>query len=507
MSVRVRFAPSPTGPLHIGGLRTALYNYLFAKKNNGKFILRIEDTDAERYVKGAEEHIIKSLEWVGIKIDEGPTIGGPFAPYRQSERKHIYQQFIKILIEKGYAYYAFDTIEELKEIHKRFEKEGKTFQYDAFTRSYMKNSLTLSEKEVTKLLNSNISYVIRFKVTPNRTLNLNDIIRGQITFNTNIIDDKVLIKSDGLPTYHFANVVDDYLMKITHVIRGEEWLPSYPFHYLLYEAFGWLEKMPEFAHLPLILKPEGKGKLSKRDAEVHGFPIYPCMWETESGEKFIGFKEWGFLPEAFINMLALLGWTPKSNKEILSLQEMINEFSLEDINKAGARFDPEKAKWFNKQHVLKKENKELINALKDFNPGYPFNEEYINKVLNITKDRFSLLSEFFVINKFFFERPSFSNIDKVNDIVEIKKLEILDKLLKNLENICWQKNEIEKFVKKFCETNNLKIGDVMATLRLAITGEKKGPNLYEILECLGYKEVKDRFTLFFEIIKKEKDFA
>ncbi|RZJ37251.1 MAG: glutamate--tRNA ligase, partial [Chryseobacterium sp.] len=346
--VRVRFAPSPTGALHLGGVRTALYDYLFAKNQGGEFVLRIEDTDTARYVEGAEEYIMDSLEWCGIIPDESPKVGGPYAPYRQSERRDIYDRYKEQILKTDFAYLAFDTPEELDAIRKDFEARGDVFSYNYQTRQQLKNSISLSQDDVQKLLDANVPYVVRFKMPVDRTLNLQDIIRGNFSVNTNTLDDKVLIKNDGMPTYHFANVVDDFEMKISHVIRGEEWLPSMPLHVLLYEAMDW--EAPEFAHLSLILKPEGKGKLSKRDGAKFGFPVFPMNFkDPESDEIWKGYKESGYFPEAFINMTALLGWTPANDKEIVSMDEMIAEFDLHKVHKAGARFDPQKAKWFNQE--------------------------------------------------------------------------------------------------------------------------------------------------------------
>ena len=358
--VRVRFAPSPTGPLHIGGVRTALYNFLFAKKNNGKMILRIEDTDRTRFVEGAEEYIVNSLTWAGIQFDEGVHIGGPFAPYKQSERTTVYRAYVDLLIKNNFAYYAFDTTEELENIRNEFQSKKLNFQYDASTRMGLRNSLSLSADEVNSILKSRLPYVIRFLIPENETIIINDLIRGEVHVNTSQLDDKVLFKSDGLPTYHLANVVDDHLMEISHVIRGEEWLPSAPLHVLLYRSFGWEDSMPAFAHLPLLLKPEGNGKLSKRDGDRLGFPVFPLQWiDPKTNEISSGYKESGYFPDAFINMLSLLGWNPGTEQEIFSMDELIQAFSIERINKAGAKFDPEKAKWFNHHYFVNKNVSDL----------------------------------------------------------------------------------------------------------------------------------------------------
>ena len=359
--VRVRFAPSPTGPLHLGGVRTALYDYLFAKNQGGDFVLRIEDTDTARYVEGAEEYIMKALEWCGIIPDESPIHGGNYGPYRQSERRDIYDKYTAEILKTDYAYIAFDTTEELEKVRAEYEAKGEVFSYNNFTRNSMRNSLTLSEQETQELINQNVPYVVRFKMPIDRIVNLEDIIRGKSSVNTNTLDDKVLVKNDGMPTYHFANIIDDHEMEITHVIRGEEWLPSMPLHVLLYEAMGWTA--PEFAHLSLILKPEGKGKLSKRDGAKFGFPVFPMnFYDEATGETYKGYKEEGYLPEAFVNFLALLGWSPSDDKEILSLEEMAAEFDLHKVHKAGARFSKEKAEWFNHQYLQKQSNEELLES-------------------------------------------------------------------------------------------------------------------------------------------------
>ncbi|MCK4638754.1 MAG: glutamate--tRNA ligase, partial [Bacteroidales bacterium] len=408
--VRVRFAPSPTGPLHIGGLRTALFNYLFAKKNNGDFILRIEDTDLARYVPGAEEYIIESLKWCNIKIDEGITVGGLYEPYRQSERKGIYRKYAKQLIDNGYAYYAFDTPDDLEQMRGRLKAEkSSTQQYNAITRSSMKNSLSLTNEEVKQRLESGEPYVIRFKIPGNEEVTVNDLIRGKVTVNTSELDDKVLFKSDGMPTYHLANVVDDHLMKITHVIRGEEWLPSTPLHVLLYKAFGWENKMPEFAHMPLTLKPDGKGKLSKRDGDRLGFPVFPLQWTNPiTKEVFSGFRESGYFPEAFINILAFLGWNPGTEQEIFSMDELTKVFSLERIVKSGSRFDPEKAKWYNHQYLIKKSDDELAELYKSIlkEKGIDADLNYLKKICALIKERVNFVSEFWDQSYYFFEAPT-----------------------------------------------------------------------------------------------------
>ena len=403
--VRVRFAPSPTGPLHIGGVRTALYNYLFARHNGGQMILRIEDTDQTRYVEGAEEYIMNSLEWCGIKFDEGIREGGKYGPYRQSDRKDIYAKYAQILIDNGSVYMAFDTPEELNELRAAAEKEGKTFIYNFSTRMSLRNSLSLSKEDVDELLKNGTPYVLRFKVPENRVLETHDEIRGDITFNTKEMDDKVLMKTDGLPTYHLANIVDDHLMEITHVIRGEEWLPSLPLHILLYEAFGW--EHPKFAHLPLILKPSGKGKLSKRDGDQLGFPVFPMQFNN-NGEMCTGYREVGYFPEAFINMLALLGWNPGTEQEIFSMDELIKEFTIERVGKSGSRFDPDKTKWFNHQYIMKKSAEEVAELFrKDLDTrGIDYSNFDIVRICELMKERISFIHEMWDETRFFFETPT-----------------------------------------------------------------------------------------------------
>jgi glutamyl-tRNA synthetase len=406
--VRVRFAPSPTGPLHMGGVRTALFNYLFAKKHGGDFLLRIEDTDQNRFVPGAEEYIIESLNWCGLHFDEGPGVGGKFGPYRQSERKTLYKEYADNLLESGWAYYAFDTPEELEAIRLEEEKNGGVFSYGIQTRGNLCNSLTLSESQTDEKLKSGESYVVRFKMPENTSVTENDIIRGEVTFNTSVLDDKVIFKADGMPTYHLANVVDDHLMKISHVIRGEEWLSSMPLHVLLYKALGWEETRPRFAHLPLILKPVGKGKLSKRDGDKMGFPVFPLLWnDTNSGETFHGYREDGYFPEAFINLLALLGWNPGTEQEFFSLDELADIFSLERVVKSGSRFDPEKAKWFNKHYFQEKSVAELSDLFKPVlnEKGVSVSDEKINAVIAEIKERCEFVNDLWTQSSYFFEAP------------------------------------------------------------------------------------------------------
>src|SRR5690554_6826772 len=409
--VRVRFAPSPTGPLHIGGVRTALFNYLFAKHHNGKFLLRIEDTDQTRYVEGAEEYIIESLKWLGLSPDEGVGFGGDFGPYRQSDRKEIYAEYAQKLIQSGSGYYAFDTAEELDKMRSEAEKNGKTFTYNSQTRKELNNSLNLSQEEVQSKLNARIPYVIRFKTPENQTVKLNDLIRGEILIDSNTLDDKVLFKSDGMPTYHLANIVDDHLMKITHVIRGEEWLPSMALHYLLYQAFGW--EAPEFAHLPLILKPTGKGKLSKRDGDKLGFPVFPLAYKDEKTEDISrGYREDGYFSEAVINFLAFLGWNPGTEQENFSLDELVQAFDLSRVNKSGARFDPDKIKWFNHHYMQEQDNDELAEQFKILFPEElnDIDVQYISMVINLIKERATFVTDFWDLGHFFFVTPS--NLDE-----------------------------------------------------------------------------------------------
>ncbi|MCK4361184.1 MAG: glutamate--tRNA ligase [Bacteroidales bacterium] len=492
--VRVRFAPSPTGPLHIGGLRTALFNYLFAKKNNGDFILRIEDTDLARYVPGAEEYIIESLKWCNIKIDEGITVGGLYEPYRQSERKGIYRKYAKQLIDNGYAYYAFDTPDDLEQMRGSLKAEkSSTQQYNAITRSSMKNSLSLTNEEVRHRLESVEPYVIRFKMPWNEEVTVNDLIRGKVTVNTSELDDKVLFKSDGMPTYHLANVVDDHLMKITHVIRGEEWLPSTPLHVLLYKAFGWENKMPEFAHMPLTLKPDGKGKLSKRDGDRLGFPVFPLQWTNPiTKEVFSGFRESGYFPEAFINILAFLGWNPGTEQEIFSMDELTKVFSLERIVKSGSRFDPEKAKWYNHQYLIKKSDDELAELYKSIlkEKGIDADLNYLKKICALIKERVNFVSEFWDQSYYFFEAPT----EYDQKVIKKRWKENTPDILKDIIDIL-KKSEpfnavnTEKLVKDYIQKNELNMGQVLNVLRLTLVGSAKGPGLFNIMELLGKKEV------------------
>ena len=487
--VRVRFAPSPTGPLHLGGVRTALYDYLFAKNQGGDFVLRIEDTDTARYVEGAEDYIMEALEWCGIIPDESPRHGGKFAPYRQSERREIYDKYIEQILKTDYAYIAFDTPEELDEIRKEFEQNGEVFAYDNITRNRLKNSLTLAKEEVQKLIDEKVPYVVRFKMPVDRILNLEDIIRGKFSVNTNTLDDKVLVKNDGMPTYHFANIIDDHEMEISHVIRGEEWLPSLGLHYLLYEAMGW--ERPEFAHLSLILKPEGKGKLSKRDGDKFGFPVFPLNFkDPETGNISKGYREEGYLPDAFINMVALLGWSPADDKEILTLDEMAKEFDLHKVHKAGARFSKEKAEWFNSEYLKSKSDEEVLALLKNVEGINLENssDEKLLKVISLMKERATFVKDIYNDGKFFFEAPTSYDEKAVKKAWNEETATILNELSTQLETWDMKPEIIKQKIHHFAESKSLGMGKVMMPLRLSLVGELKGPDVPDILEILGKEE-------------------
>ncbi len=482
--VRVRFAPSPTGPLHIGGLRTALFNYLFAKKNGGDFVLRIEDTDQNRFVEGAEEYIIEALNWCGIPFDEGPYKEGEFGPYRQSGRKQLYKAYALKLIENGKAYYAFDTAETLDQHRKDHEAKGKTFIYNWHNRLKLTNSLSLSNEEVKEKLAAGEDYVIRFKSPENQEILLNDIIRGEIKIDTNILDDKVLFKSDGMPTYHLANIVDDHQMQITHVIRGEEWLPSLALHTLLYDAFGW--DAPKFAHLPLIMKPVGKGKLSKRDGEKGGFPVFPLTWNQSEG-----YREAGFFPEAVVNFLALLGWNPGTEQEIFSLEELVNTFTLKRVNKSGARFDPEKNNWYNQQWLQLKSDAVLSEMFAAELKEKQISAElvYIKKVVSAIKERAVFVKDFWDLSDYFFAAPSSYNEKAVKKQWKEGTPEIMQGVCTILENIDdFESSNIEEKVKGWISESELSFGKVMPPLRLVIVGDMKGPHLFDIMELIGKEE-------------------
>ncbi len=497
-NVRVRFAPSPTGGLHIGGVRTALFNYLFAKKNKGTFILRIEDTDQARFVEGAEQYIIDSLLWCGIEPDEGPINQGPFSPYRQSERKEIYQKYVDQLIKDGHAYYAFDTSEELEAMRNRL-KEGRIAnpQYDAVSRTTMRNSLTLPPDEVKARIEKGEPYVIRIKVQPKEEVRINDIVRGWVLVHGSNIDDKVLMKSDGMPTYHLANVVDDHLMKITHVIRGEEWLPSAPLHVLLYKYLGWESTMPRFAHLPLILKPDGNGKLSKRAAEKAGFPIFPMSWkDPQTGETSVGFREEGYLPDAMVNFLSLLGWNPGSEQEIFSMDELIDQFSLEKINKAGTKFDIEKAKWFNQQYIKAKPESELSHTIQaDLKDKYDIycNEDTAHKIVGLLRERVTFLPDFARQSVVLFQPPQNYDPQVVEKKWNEEAAEALSLFAETIEqHASIDTDAVKSLFFKTLENKGYKAGKFMQSLRLCITGEGSGPDLMTMLSIMGGKSVTER---------------
>ena len=491
--VRVRFAPSPTGPLHIGGVRTALYNYLFARRHGGKMILRIEDTDSQRFVPGAEEYIIESLKWCGIEIDEGVGVGGPHAPYRQSERRDIYLKYAKQLVEAGWAYYAFDTPEELDALRKEAEEAGKTFAYNYEVREKLPTSLSLGADEVEARIARGDQWVVRFKMPENEVVKMDDLIRGHVEVNTSTLDDKVLYKSaDALPTYHLANIVDDHLMEVSHVIRGEEWLPSLPLHYLLYRAFGWTDTQPEFAHLPLLLKPTGGGKLSKRDGDKMGFPVFPLFWKSPStGETARGYREDGYLAEAFINMLALLGWNPGTEQEIFSMQELIDAFSLERVSKAGARFQPDKAKWFNAQYLHTMSDEALAAIYQPIlkEHGIEVSDAVAGKAAGIMKERMTLTTDMWDLTSFFFVAPTEYEEKLTKKQWKGDNPAMLVKFREVLATIDdFSKENTESVVKAWIEANGYSLGQVMNTLRLALVGAGKGPGMFDVTEFIGKQE-------------------
>jgi glutamyl-tRNA synthetase len=489
--VRVRFAPSPTGPLHIGGVRTALYNYLFARKNKGTFILRIEDTDQNRFVEGAEKYIMESLKWCGIEVDEGINEGGAYGPYRQSDRKAVYSQYADMLVSTGNAYYAFDTPEQLDVLRSEAEKQGNTFIYNASVRNKLFNSESMKEEEWKARLENGEPYVIRFKIPDNEDFHFDDIIRGHIVVNTNTLDDKVLFKSDGMPTYHLANIVDDHLMKISHVIRGEEWLPSLPLHFMLYRAFGW--EPPVFAHLPLLLKPDGKGKLSKRDGDRMGFPVFPLFWPY--GETAKGYREEGYYPEAFVNMLALLGWNPGTEQEIFSMEELIEAFSIERVGKSGSRFDPEKAKWFNHTYLQKQSIDEIafqfsaVLKQKGFDTGI----ERIKSLISLVKERVSFVKEIWDQTDFFFIAPESYDPDAVKKRWKEDSASLLLRLRSELEKIQDFTSEgTEHAIKDWITQNELNMGAVMNAFRLVVVGSLRGPHMFDIISWIGKDETLKR---------------
>ncbi len=488
--VRLRFAPSPTGPLHMGGVRTALYNYLFAKKLGGKFILRIEDTDQNRFVPGAEDYIKESLAWCGIEFDEGIDGKGEFGPYRQSERKEIYKEYAQQLIKNGWAYYAFDSSEELTSLREQAESNGDVFTYNIQSREALNNSLKLSEQEVDDKLRAGDAYVIRFKMPENEEIVFTDLIRGEVRVKTAMLDDKVLFKSDGMPTYHLANIVDDHLMEISHVIRGEEWLPSAPLHILLYQAFDW--KAPEFAHLPIILKPVGKGKLSKRDGDKMGFPVFPIQWnDRKSGDVFSGYREEGYFPDAFINMLALLGWNPGTEQEIFSMPELIEAFSLDRVGKSGSKFDPEKTKWFNQHYLRAKSNAELTELfqIELHKKQIDVKNEKLEAILEMIKERAVFISDLWLQSYFFFQKPTAFNPKVAKKRWKSNTPQIiadLQTLFSKSES--WEAETLHNIAANYIAKNELGFGAVMNALRLAIVGDSKGPDLFKIIELIGKED-------------------
>ena len=490
--VRVRFAPSPTGPLHIGGVRTALYNYLFARRHGGKMILRIEDTDSQRFVPGAEEYIIESLKWCGIEIDEGVGVGGPHAPYRQSERREIYLKYAKQLVDAGWAYYAFDTPEELDKLRAEAEAAGKTFAYNYEVREKLPTSLSLTAEEVEARIARGDQWVVRFKMPENEVVKMDDLIRGHVEVNTSTLDDKVLYKSvDALPTYHLANIVDDHLMEVSHVIRGEEWLPSLPLHYLLYRAFGWSDTQPEFAHLPLLLKPTGSGKLSKRDGDKMGFPVFPLFWTSPTGETSRGYREDGYLAEAFINMLSLLGWNPGTEQEIFSMSELIEAFSLERVSKAGARFQPDKAKWFNAQYMHNLTAEQLVPFMQPILKahGIEVSDALAGKAAEIMKERMTLVTDMWELTSFFFVAPTEYEEKLIKKQWKGDNPAMLKELRTLLESIDdFSKENTEARVRAWIEQKGLGMGQVMNTLRLALVGAGKGPGMFDVTEFIGREE-------------------
>ncbi len=489
--VRVRFAPSPTGPLHIGGVRTALFNYLFARRNGGKMILRIEDTDSRRFVPGAEEYINESLAWLGIGIDEGVREGGPFGPYKQSERRDIYRKHVKDLLDSGKAYIAFDTPEELE----KARQEIPNFQYDASTRGNMRNSLSLPEEEVKRLLDSGAQYVVRFKIDPDREVVVDDLIRGKVTVNSSILDDKVLYKSsDDLPTYHLANIVDDHLMEVSHVIRGEEWLPSAPLHLLLYEAFGWTDTMPRFVHLPLLLKPVGNGKLSKRDGDKLGFPVFPLEWhDPQSGDISSGYKEKGYLPEAVVNFLALLGWNPGDDSELMNMDELIDKFSFSHCSKSGAKFDYQKGIWFNHEYLMRLPDESLAQLFMPIleEKGITgFSPEYVAKAVGMVKGRINFVGELWDQADFFFKSPEEYAPKDVKKRWNENTPAIMEELITVLEGIeDMTSANAEKIVLDWIAEKGYHLGNVMNAFRLAVVGACRGPHMFDITEIMPKEEV------------------
>lgn len=506
--VRVRFAPSPTGPLHIGGVRTALYNYLFARHNGGEMILRIEDTDSRRFVPGAEDYINEALAWLGIKIDEGVREGGPHGPYRQSERRDIYREHVRMLLDAGKAYIAFDTPEELQAAR----ESTPNFQYDASTRGQMRNSLTISAEEVERRIAEGESYVVRFKIEPGREIAVDDLLRGRVTINSSVLDDKVLYKSaDDLPTYHLANIVDDHLMEVSHVIRGEEWLPSAPLHFLLYEAFGWSDSRPEFVHLPLLLKPDGKGKLSKRDGDRLGFPVFPLDWrDPQSGDLTHGYREGGYLPEAVVNFLALLGWNPGDDTELMDMDELIKRFSIEHCSRSGAKFAYEKGRWFNHEYIQKLDPERLTDLFADVlkNHGVDtgsFSRDYIGRAAAMVKDRVSFIEELWANARFFFEAPTEYEAKSVKKRWTPDMPRHMKDLIGQLRALpTLESKKAEEIILGWIKENGLHMGNVMNAWRLAVVGECKGPHMFDILELMGTDENVARIEAAIERIEPQQ---
>lgn len=499
--VRVRFAPSPTGPLHIGGVRTALYNYLFARQHGGDMILRIEDTDSNRFVPGAEAYIIEALEWLGIKFDEGVGYGGQYGPYRQSERRDIYRVYVRQLLDSGRAYIAFDTPEELE----ARRAEIPNFQYDAATRGQMRNSLTLPAEEVERLVSEGTQYVVRFLVEPNVDVEVNDLIRGRVVINSSILDDKVLYKSaDDLPTYHLANIVDDHLMEVSHVIRGEEWLPSAPLHVLLYRAFGWEDTMPRFAHLALLLKPEGNGKLSKRDGDRLGFPVFPLEWkDPQTGDISKGYRESGYLPEAVVNFLALLGWNPGNDQDVMSMDELIRLFDIEKCSKAGAKFDYEKGRWFNHQYIQRQDDTKLAELFRPIlrEHGVEATDEKTAHVISLIKERVNFIGELWEQAGFFFTAPLSYDEKTVKKRWKEDTAKQLGELAELLDSHpSFEAEATEPTVKNWIETNGYHLGNIMNATRLALVGESKGPHIFDIMEVLGREETVGRIRRAIEVL-------
>lgn len=491
--VRVRFAPSPTGPLHMGGVRTALYNYLFAKKHNGTFIIRIEDTDQTRFVPGAQEYIMDALKWSGIMPTEGPGLGGDFGPYVQSERKAMYQPYAEQLVHLDKAYYAFDTAEELEAMREQAKQMGMpNWQYNVVTRSSLKNSLTLPSSEVEKLLSEGAPYVIRMKMPRNQDVRFHDLIRGWVVVNTNNLDDKVLFKSDGMPTYHLANVVDDFTMKISHVIRGEEWLPSAPLHVMLYEAYGW--EAPEFAHLPLLLRPDGNGKLSKRDGDRLGFPVFPTDWTTSEGELYSGYREKGYFKDAFINMLALLGWNPGTTQELFSLDELVEAFSLDRVSKAGAKFDPDKTRWFQQQYLRQQPHEELVSSLEILSEG-KYTRQQLSVVCELMKERATFVSDMLIDGIYLVEKPVQWDKETISKKWKPETTGLIQDWKSIMENLqSFDASSIEEAFKNFLADRQLGTGAVLLPFRLTITGVGAGPGMFDISAFLGKEEVLERMT-------------